>query len=204
MIEENETKTYIQRSDDQEDHEDQEDQKIMMCATVLAVARQSEGTAFPYVMLAFALFEWGGGLYFIIGRLHGSIGAIAYHITNLNGCELAVSPTDPALVGGHYAKQYRIMQVVNFIVVSMYMVLDFVLVRKKLGVVALTLVIVPIGIAYLVEFLILNFETSTNSKNPPVLLSGSCALVELNPTKYGYYDSEIAVYWKVFMTVLGI
>ena len=49
MIEENETTTYIQRSDDQEDQEDPEDQEIMMCATIWGhrASRGQRRNSFP-------------------------------------------------------------------------------------------------------------------------------------------------------------
>ena len=162
------------------------------------------------IFLFFAVFQWVGSLTVIVQRWCGSMGSIAYEINDARGC-IPYGDSLAFLVGGIRSRAFRIMQLVNFVFLSfgcyiMWMMImededhedeypeDF---RVHLAKVSCTWIC---GIIALVEIIYLAIIAS---KGQPVVISGNCMLVELNPY-LEFFDSEIENWWKVLVGLTGI
>jgi len=49
---------------------------------------------------------------------------------------------------------------------------------------------------------VLVYEVLIAAKGTPVVISGNCMLVELDP-RFGFYDSEIDTWWKLLISLGG-
>jgi hypothetical protein len=49
---------------------------------------------------------------------------------------------------------------------------------------------------------VLVYEVLIAVKGTPVVISGNCMLVELDP-RFGFYDSEIDTWWKLLISLGG-
>ena len=47
------------------------------------------------------------------------------------------------------------------------------------------------------------YEVIIANKGRPVVISGNCMLVELDP-KWGFLETEIPSYWKAFVGITGL
>jgi hypothetical protein len=96
----------------------------------------------------------------------------------------------------------KIIQTVNFGLASAYVIIS--VWRERLGRAgygaALGYMVMIFGV-YMIEFFVVWGKTYNHGT--PFFVSGSCMLLEFNPT-LGYYDSEISTYWKGLMSCLGI
>lgn len=140
---------------------------------------------FTYIPL---IFQWPASLALTIQRWHGGLGSVAYQVTNLNGC----SPHQGLdfLQQGARSHQFRILQTVTFSISTL------------LGAMSLnnpdqmgTAMAFP-ALAELIMTAVIA------SKGTPMVVSGDCLLVELNPRK-GFLDSSISTRWKSFASFMG-
>jgi hypothetical protein len=67
--------------------------------------------------------------------------------------------------------------------------------HKKIRAVAATMLL-------LIHIPVLIYQSIIAVKGRPVAISGNCMLVELDP-RWGFYDSEIEIWWKVFVSITG-
>ncbi|KAK4139601.1 uncharacterized protein C8A04DRAFT_32928 [Dichotomopilus funicola] len=137
------------------------------------------------------LFQWVASFALVIQRWSGGLGTVAYQINNLNGCIPADGNAGIAfLQQGARSRDFRILQSVTFPVSTLFMVLSFgdpdgfnrLLALPALGELIYTAVLAD--------------------KGTPVVVSGICMLVELNPSK-GFLDSSINTRWKIFASFMG-
>ena len=148
------------------------------------------------------MFQGTGGFALIIQRWIREVGSIAYLITDSNGC----TPQNRFgyLEQGARARAFRILQKVEaaysgvvIAAISVYAV------RGDVGskhyylkaLVGLGLVVIWIPVIV--------YEVIVATKGRPVVISGNCMLVELDP-KWGFLDSEIEVWWKVLVSFSGL
>ena len=134
----------------------------------------------------------------------GTVGTVAYQIVDTNGC----TPYDGLeyLERGARSRIFRIIQTVEYfysgIVITGIMFASFggsdsMGSRQRVLQVAA-------GLGLLVLWLpILAYEIRIALLGTPVVISGNCMLVELNP-KWGFYDTEIEDYWKVLVSLTGL
>jgi hypothetical protein len=134
------------------------------------------------------IFQWAASLAIIVQRWRGIIGSVAYQITDLNGCV----PHDGLgyLEMGARSRTFRIFQSVTFPVATLFAFLsigDREQFDSRLAVLALTELI---------------YTSVVANSGTPMVVSGNCLLVELNPRK-GFLDSSINTRWKAFSSFMG-
>ncbi|KAF2191463.1 hypothetical protein K469DRAFT_720480 [Zopfia rhizophila CBS 207.26] len=134
------------------------------------------------------LFQWVASLAIIAQRWQGVIGAVAYRITNLNGC-VPYDGLDYLQMGAR-SRSFKIFQSVTFPTATFF---------------ALTLAGNPEsftgGMACL-ALAELMYTAYVANAGTPMVVSGNCLLVELNPRK-GFLDSSINTRWKAFSSFMG-
>lgn len=138
-------------------------------------------------------FQWLASLVIIIQRWR-SLGNIAYQITNLNGC----IPSDGLdyLQRGARSPSFRILQTANFCIITFCAscrVRNIIQHRSQGRLKGF------MTAATLAELI---YEVVVASKGTPMVVSGNCLLVELNPSK-GFLDSDINTRWKVLTSFMG-
>ena len=136
----------------------------------------------------------------LIQRFHGW-GSVAYEIVDDGGC----TPFNDLsyLQQGARAYSFRAYQIVAFIwgVISLVVGIGMGVgkVDEPLGSaksrVSLMLLFVLIPI--------LVYEIVIATRGTPVVISGDCTLVELDP-RWGYLDTDIETYWKALVTITGL
>jgi len=151
-----------------------------------------------------SLFQFIGSGVVIGQRWKGTIGTAAYEITDSKGC---IPFNDFSyLEQGARSRAFRILQTVEF-VYSVSVLTNLYYVRRQQtdqpesdgmfikGIVKGTLMLIYIPV--------LIYEAIIASKGMPVVISGNCMLVELDP-KWGFFDSEIETWWKALAGIVGM
>jgi hypothetical protein len=137
------------------------------------------------------VFQWVASFALVIQRWKGGLGTVAYHIDNLNGCMPANGDAGIAfLQQGARSRNFRILQSVTFPVSTLFMFLSSSDPDSFNGMIALP------ALGELI------YTAVIASKGTPMVVSGNCMLVELNPRK-GFLDSSISTRWKVFASFMG-
>ncbi|KAF2999679.1 hypothetical protein E8E13_001986 [Curvularia kusanoi] len=134
------------------------------------------------------LFQWTGSFAVIVQRWTSGFGSIAYSIDNLNGCV----PVDGLayLQQGARAHSFRLLQSITFPVATLFMVLNL---RNPATFNAF------LATPALAELI---YTAVVASKGTPMVVSGNCLLLELNP-RVGFLDSSISTRWKAFSGFMG-
>ncbi|KFX92844.1 hypothetical protein V490_05153 [Pseudogymnoascus sp. VKM F-3557] len=134
------------------------------------------------------LFQYPASLALVIQRWHSDLGRVAYEVTNLNGC----TPHQGLnyLQQGARFSQFRILQTVTFSVSTLFGVMSLGNPSQMAPSMALP------ALAELIMTAIVA------TKGTPMVVSGNCLLVELNPNK-GFLDSPISTRWKTFASFMG-
>ena len=140
-------------------------------------------TVFAFIPLS---FQWSASLALTIQRWRGSLGSVAYQVTNLNGC----TPYQGLdfLQKGARSHQFRILQTVTFSVSTFFGVTSD---PEQIG-----------GAMALPALAELIMTAVVASKGTPMVMSGNCLLVELSPRR-GFLDSSISTRWKSFASFMG-
>jgi len=157
---------------------------------------------FGYFVLVFTAFQWGASLTTIIQRWRGTIGTLAYIITNSHSCVPHSSLS--FLTAGIRSRAFKIMQTTNFVYASLMMPT---VIGTTMGdedkdghasryMVSLLITCGPV--VYEIIYLAL-----IASKGTPVVITGTCMLVELSP-RFGYFDSDVVFHWKLLMAITGL
>jgi hypothetical protein len=143
-----------------------------------------------YSVFAFIplIFQWPASLALTIQRWHGGLGLVAYQVTNLKGC----TPYQGLdfLQQGARSHQFRILQTVTFSVSTLFGVMSLGNPDQMGGAMALP------ALAELI------MTAVVASRGTPMVVSGNCLLVELNPRR-GFLDSSISTRWKSFASFMG-
>ena len=134
------------------------------------------------------IFQWTASLALTIQRWHGGLGAVAYQVTNFNGC----TPHQGLdfLQQGARSHQFRILQTVTFSVSTFFGAMCLGAPDQMGGAMALP------ALAELI------MTAVVASKGTPMVVSGNCLLVELNP-RMGFLDSVMSTRWKSFASFMG-
>lgn len=134
------------------------------------------------------LFQWVASLTVIIQRWRFDLGSIAYKVEDLNGCV----PVDGLryLQQGARSRSFKIFQSVTFSVATLFMVF---------GMSAPAGFNVNLALLALAELI---YTAVIANRGTPMVVSGNCLLVELNPRK-GFLDSSISTRWKAFSSFMG-
>ena len=141
----------------------------------------------PFALPPF-VFQWVASLATIVQRWRSGLGSVAYRVEDLNGC----TPADGLdyLQQGARSRSFKIVQSVTFSVATLFLLLSVgqpdqfnaALAMPALGELIYTAVVA--------------------SRGTPMVVSGNCLLVELNPRK-GFLDSLISTRWKAFSSFMG-
>jgi hypothetical protein len=162
-----------------------------------------------------AIFQFCGSVDVVVQRWNAEVGTVAYFITDNGGCE----PYNgfAYLEQGARSKAFRIIQTAeianSFIGFFVFVCLTPFGVRRPmrkpdgsrqrhvnsheiskwfLG-----------GYFLLIYIPVLVYEIIIATKGRPVVITGNCMLVELDP-KYGFLDSEIENWWKALVSISGL
>jgi len=159
------------------------------------------------------LFQLVGSFVTVIFRWRGTIGRTAYSIIDSKNCTPFSSLA--YLEQGARSRAFRIMQTaemswVTFWLISMGMSTaaeDLELPPSdsnesltRLGDIFQFMMALMLYLCYIPALV---YTAIIASKGRPVVISGNCMLVELDP-KWGFLDSEIGLYWKAFVGVTGL
>lgn len=147
-------------------------------------------TAYGPLALLPLVFQWVASMAIVIQRWHGGVGLVAYQVDDLHGCVPAPDGGLAFLQRGARSHDFRIFQTVTFSVASLFMVFSMDAPEDFNASVALP------ALAELI------FTAVIASRGTPVVVSGNCLLVELNPNR-GFLDSSINTRWKVFASFMG-
>ena len=149
----------------------------------------------------FGTFQGIAALVIIIQRWKKEIGTIAYMVVDTNGC----TPYNGLayLEQGARARNFRILQLVEYLYSGI--VINVVWLStissgnvdhremKMFAAVGMMFIFIPVVV----------YEAIIAVKGTPVVISGDCMLVELNP-RWGFLDSELEVWWKIFVSISGL
>ena len=162
-----------------------------------------------WIFAIFGIFQLAGSIAVIAQRWKGEIGTIAYQITNSNGCTPAAGFR--YLEQGARSRNFRIIQTTELVysfsvIVTAINVVTNLTRRfnsrrevqtysysKAAAAFALLLMYIPVIV----------YEAVIANKGAPVVISGDCMLIELDP-RFGFLDSEIETWWKVLVGFGGL
>ena len=171
---------------------------LIFSLMALADSVPKDGAYVLLPLMPFVLLQVCGGLAVVMQRWGETIGSIAYSITDLNGCTPFNGTT--YLQQGARSRAFRIIQICEMVFVDLSFTSAFRFVASddlsELKSVWSALLL----ILYLPEII---YESIIAGKGTPVVISGNCMLVELNP-KWGFLDSEISNWWKALELIAGL
>jgi hypothetical protein len=125
------------------------------------------------------------------------LGSVAYQITDFHGC-LPRNGT-AYLEKGARSDIFRAIQTVQANYSCLILVILFIMLKsdrevKKWAVAFCT---------FLLSFPLLIYEADMATKGRPVVMSGDCMLVELDP-RLGFLDTDIDNWWKALVGITGL
>lgn len=151
-----------------------------------------------YILMPFVVLEVASSLAVIIQRWNGTVGSIAYEITDLNGC-IPFNGTS-YLEKGARSTAFKIIQSVEVVFVDLSFSLAFRMADSDQdGALVMSWAALLI-VLYVPE---ITYEAIIARKGTPVVISGDCMLVELNP-RWGFIDSDIENWWKAAELITGL
>ena len=144
--------------------------------------------------LPMLFFQGTGSFSVIIQRWTSRFGDIAYQINHLNGCK----PVDGLgyLQQGARTHSFRVFQSVTFPVATCCMILANIKGENRKRGEGFTKSLVIPALAELI------YTVVVASQGTPMVVSGNCLLVELNP-RVGFLDSVINLRSKIFSSFMG-
>lgn len=142
----------------------------------------------------------------IAGQRQGAtlgFGTVAYNITNMHGCQPWNSTGSVEyLQQGARSHTFKIIQIIQVNYSCVVLIITFLMMgqddpdtNKMKTAYALCTI--------LLSFPLLIYEAIIATKGTPVVISGNCMLVELDP-RLGFLDSEIDNFWKVLVGITGL
>ena len=163
--------------------------------------------AYPFFLVW--AFQGAGTWAILIQRWKGIVGSVAYLISDTNGC----TPYDALsyLEQGARSSAFKVIQTVEVVYAALVLSgLSFSAtwsfytsgVRNAPGTHKEIRGFVA-GMLLLIHIPVLIYQSIIAVKGRPVVISGNCMLVELDP-RWGFYDSQIENWWKVFVTITGL
>lgn len=130
-------------------------------------------------------------------------GMVAYNITNMHGCRPWNSTGSVEyLEQGTKLHAFKIIQIVQVNYSCVVLIITFSMIGKE-DHVTYKLKSVYALCTILLSFPLLIYEAIIATKGTPVVISGNCMLVKLDP-KLGFLDSEIDSCWKVLVGITGL
>lgn len=144
--------------------------------------------------------QWCLSLVTIFERWSG-VGSIAYLVMSTNGCTPFQNDIS-SLQSGVRTRPFLIFQTVQFFLTSLYMLaygnkyrkepVDWIIQGKEQ-------INRELAVFILVELI---YSCVIATKGRPMIVSGNCLLVELDP-RLGFYDSVIPADWKAITSFMG-
>lgn len=172
-----------------------------------AIEAGKDFLAYPLILIW--AFQGAGSVAIFIQRWKGIVGSVAYLITDTNSC----TPHDGLayLQQGARSRAFKIIQTTEVVYASL--VLSIVSLsatwgrftgegrnapgtHKDIRAFAATMLL-------LIHVPVLVYQSIIAVKGRPVVISGNCMLVELDP-RWGFYDSKIELWWKIFVSITGL
>jgi len=177
------------------------------CVLDLNNTQSGDGWAFLSVFLVIpqlmaSVIQLVGTLVIVFQR-GKELGTVAYNITDTRGC---LSHNGLGyLEQGARSHAFRGIQIAQVVWAYVSLPLLYTPNRKNAsGKESSAEIKVAVALSTLViSFPILIYEIVIATKGRPVVLSGNCMLVELDP-KLGFWDSEIDNWWKVISMLPGL
>ena len=126
------------------------------------------------------------------------LGSVAYRITEFHGCVPRNSTT--YLEKGARSDVFRTIQTVQINCSAVVFIILLCAFKGKHSEVQ-KVVFAPCTI--LISFPLLVYEAVIATKGRPVVMSGNCMLVELDP-RLGFLDSQIDNWWKTLVGITGL
>ena len=171
-------------------------------ALLMAWAAEDENHLLFWLFALFGSFQGTASFAVVIQRWKQQVGSIAYLITDNNGC----TPLNgfQYLQQGARSRAFKIIQTVEW-VYSGYVIIA-VLIGAAAGDVGSrhTKLKAIAGIGLMIIWIpVVVYEGIIATKGRPVVISGNCMLVELDP-RWGFFDSEIVVWWKFLVGFAGL
>ena len=158
-----------------------------------------------FLAILLVMFQWCGSIAVVVQRWKGEIGTIAYIIKSHNGC-IPYNGFE-FLQQGARGRQFRIIQTAELLWACVFVFFQTQEAREE--------TVEPIAeeesrsfgcvvamFLFLMYVPILVYEIIIASLGRPVVISGNCMLVELDP-RFGFLDSEIETWWKVLIGITG-
>jgi len=145
--------------------------------------------------------QWCLSLVTIVERWSGAFGSIAYLVTSTNGCTPFQNDIS-SLQSGIRTRPFLVFQTVQFFLASLYMLAYGNKYRKEpvdyidKGKDRLNR---ELAVFILVELI---YSCVVATRGRPMIVSGNCLLVELDP-RLGFYDSVIPADWKAITSFMG-
>jgi hypothetical protein len=149
--------------------------------------------------------------FLICQRWQGRLGSVAYQIVDSNGC----APYNGVgyLEQGARSRIFRIVQLVEILYsFAIFTVISGTHITRRVSPDEDRMSISPrqsflqlaAGAAMLLIWIpVLGYEIRIAVMGTPVVISGNCMLVELNP-RWGFLDTEIEAYWKALVSLVGM
>jgi hypothetical protein len=181
--------------------------------TFILSAWALEGEAYSISVVLFVIFAFqgAGSLAIVIQRWKGDIGSVAYLITDNNGC----IPNNGFgyLQQGARSRAFRIIETAEWVyagpVICGVMIYAIILAavegnERESKARRYRILNAVAGLGLLIIWIpIIVYESIIAVKGRPVVISGNCMLVELDP-KWGFLNSEIVTWWKVIEGLTGL
>ena len=161
-----------------------------------------------FLLAILCVFQYIGSGVVITQHWTGKLSTTAYTITDNHGC-VPYHGLD-YLTKGARSRAFKIIQTIELLYIGLLYfggcngdsdvgndtTLDYEFegeIGKMAKVVLLPLILIPVMV----------YEIIIATKGSPVVISGNCMLVELDP-KLGFLDSEISTFWKVLVGMTGL
>jgi hypothetical protein len=132
-------------------------------------------------------------------------GTVGYNITNMHGCQPWNSNGSVVyLEQGARSHTFKIIQMVQLNYSCLVFVISFLMMGKdEPGNTSYKQKAVYALCTILLSFPLFIYEAIIATKGTPVVISGNCMLVELDP-RLGFLDSEIDNWWKALVGITGL
>ena len=165
-------------------------------------AQQTGNPGIGGILALFWVFQTGAEIAVLVQRWKGYVGTIAYMINDSNGC----TPYNgfQYLEQGARSRAFRIIQTAEYLYSGL--VITGVYLAGASGEVGNSHMKLKAGagLGLLVMYIpVIIYESIIAVKGKPVVISGNCMLVELDP-RFGFLDSEIQVWWKFLVGLAGM
>lgn len=163
------------------------------------------GRFLGFVVFFLSIFQYIAAYVIMAQRNNGTVGNIAYLVTELNGCS-PINGTTAYLEQGARTKAFSLIQSLEVTYTTIVFLFACCIVfggGESDDCSAKTMNLNMAVWLFILYLPILLYEIVIAAKGTPVIISGNCMLVELDPN-LGFLDSEIATWWKCLIGITGL